>query len=57
VRPAPALPPDVQAQWERAQWILYLLRRRVHCTTMLPAPSALGLPATARTCWLAISNA
>ncbi len=29
VRPAPALPPEVQAQWERAQWVLYLLRRRV----------------------------
>ena len=27
VRPAPRLPPDIQAQWERAQWILYLLRR------------------------------
>jgi hypothetical protein len=30
VRPAPALPAEVQAQWERAQWVLYLLRRRVH---------------------------
>ena len=29
MRPAPALPPAVQAQWERAQWVLYLLRRRV----------------------------
>ena len=28
VRPAPKLPPDVQRQADRAQWVLYLLRRR-----------------------------
>lgn len=27
VRPAPDLPPDIDAQWQRAQWILFLLRR------------------------------
>ncbi len=27
VRPAPKLPPDVQRQADRAQWVLYLLRR------------------------------
>jgi hypothetical protein len=37
VRPAPALPPDVQAQWERAQWVLYLLRRRVSWTMVVRA--------------------
>ena len=29
VRPAPPMPPDVQRQADRAQWVLYLLRRRV----------------------------
>ena len=29
VRPAPKLPPDVQRQADRAQWVLYLLRRCV----------------------------
>lgn len=38
VRPAPALPPDVQAQWERAQWILYLLRRCVRRVIPLCLP-------------------
>jgi hypothetical protein len=34
VRPAPDLPPAVQRQWERAQWALYLLRRRALSATL-----------------------
>ncbi len=35
VRPAPHLPPDVQGQADRAQWVLYLLRRSASRPTQL----------------------